>query len=266
MIASDEGHRAQDAQISVCLADSVIGISARTVVTEPTIRPAIAILWSISGRPFVVRAKDGQPWRGNAAVIAPDKVRALTARDTDLISLNIEVARIPHVTLTTWTAAGGFVPVKQDRLADLGEAARLAILSGNDRELVSLTAEAFGRVFGRPISTMPTQRILHALDSLTSEQGELPNLIQTAAALRLSPTRLSHLAREELGCSWRSYLVWRKYLRAVSALGSEAKLADIALAAGFYDQAHMAHAFRRLFGFPASTVRRRMRITAASNI
>ncbi len=70
-----------------------------------------------------------------------------------------------------------------------------------------------------------------------------------AAEVFLSPSRLSHLFKEQLGVSIPQYILWARTREAVSRyLAGETNLQSVALQAGFYDPAHFSRAFRSFFG------------------
>lgn len=86
------------------------------------------------------------------------------------------------------------------------------------------------------------RRVSHALQLLKRS-----TVRSTAAALCLSTRRLQQLFDAELGLSPR---LWRRLARVHECVKSlrDAPLSDLALAHGFYDQAHLANEFRELLG------------------
>lgn len=81
-----------------------------------------------------------------------------------------------------------------------------------------------------------------------------PHLDATALAgeVGLSVSRLSHLFTAEMGISLRRYALFRRLVAAFSLRVECTALAEIAQAAGFSDQAHLARTARRFLGQPAS--------------
>lgn len=71
---------------------------------------------------------------------------------------------------------------------------------------------------------------------------------QVANHLALSESRFLHLFRDELGISWRPYLLWRRSLCAIQAVISGVSATDAAHLAGFSDSAHLSRTFRTQFG------------------
>lgn len=72
---------------------------------------------------------------------------------------------------------------------------------------------------------------------------------QLASVLFLSPGRLNHLFKEQLGVSIQKYILWARTREAVSHyLMGKSNLQAVALQAGFFDPAHFSRAFRNFFG------------------
>ena len=83
--------------------------------------------------------------------------------------------------------------------------------------------------------------------------GDAPlSLSQAAQASGLSPSRLHHLFTAEVGVPFRRYRAWTRMRRAIEAVVAGANFTAAAYEAGFADQPHFAHDFRRTFGAPAS--------------
>lgn len=83
--------------------------------------------------------------------------------------------------------------------------------------------------------------------------GDAPLPLAAAAArVGLSPSRLQHLFAAEVGVPFRRYRAWMRMRRAIGAVVEGANLTTAAHEAGFADQPHFAHDFRRTFGAPAS--------------
>jgi AraC-like DNA-binding protein len=88
-----------------------------------------------------------------------------------------------------------------------------------------------------------------------------PTLAGAAAAVHLSPSRLTHLFTAEIGLPFRRYVSWRRLRRVVGEVAGGATLTQAAAAAGFSDSAHLSRTFTRAFGLPPSALQR-MRLLA----
>jgi AraC-like DNA-binding protein len=77
---------------------------------------------------------------------------------------------------------------------------------------------------------------------------------ELAEHVNLSPTRLVHLFKEEVGVPIRRFRQWHR-MRVVAALiAQDSTLTDAALGVGFADSSHFSRAFRNMFGITPSSV------------
>lgn len=104
------------------------------------------------------------------------------------------------------------------------------------------------------MTTRLDPRLLRAVDLLKREGGASMSLEAMAEAIHLSPSRLMHLFRANLGVPFRQLRSWERMRRATEARAGGDSLTHAGLAAGFADASHFSHAFRKMFGVSASTV------------
>jgi AraC family transcriptional regulator len=101
-------------------------------------------------------------------------------------------------------------------------------------------------------------RIGRVLDWLSEAEGEV-TVGRAAAIACLSESRFSHLFVEETGLPFRTYVLWRRLMRAVERKASGQTLTEAAHHAGFSDSAHFSRTFHRMFGVPADKLMLRTR-------
>lgn len=94
-------------------------------------------------------------------------------------------------------------------------------------------------------------RIALALAALESADGAA-GVAAACALAALSPSRFQHLFTREVGVPYRRYRAWRRMRTAIAAVADGASFTHAAHEAGFFDQAHFGHDFRRTFGAPPS--------------
>jgi methylphosphotriester-DNA--protein-cysteine methyltransferase len=80
---------------------------------------------------------------------------------------------------------------------------------------------------------------------------------RVAAAAHLSPDRLRHLFKEQVGCTISHYARTAAVWRALSQWAHGEPLTAVAHDVGFHDYAHSHHAFCEMFGFPPSMLKGR---------
>ena len=91
-------------------------------------------------------------------------------------------------------------------------------------------------------------RVIRVLTYLTKESGRNIPVVELAQYVNLSPDRLAHLFRQEIGIPIRRFILWQK-LRLAASVACEGKsLTDAAQYGGFTDSAHFTHSFQKLFG------------------
>lgn len=193
-----------------------------------------------SQSPVAITTPEGRV-QGRALMIRSGVWHALEPA-TDLLLVLLE-PDAPEAVFLSDAAPEGAVVSLPNRLASLIDASVEC-----DRCLDRLSAAASG--WPTP-SIDPRLKI--ALDALRSPEGSQP-IARAAARAGISPARLRALATRDLRRPLTEWVAWRKAERAVAAIRDGATLAAAAADAGFADQAHMAHAIRRLLGITPGTV------------
>jgi transcriptional regulator GlxA family with amidase domain len=90
-----------------------------------------------------------------------------------------------------------------------------------------------------------------------------PIVVRELAALaKLSPGHFSRAFAVSTGVTPHSYIIGERVRRAVTLLGTQESLAEIAFQCGFSDQSHFSRRFRREFGTPPSRWRRQAQLDA----
>jgi len=133
--------------------------------------------------------------------------------------------------------AGFESPHRSDQsLIDFGRALLAKLAPGSERDerpearVRRMSAWAAGRL-GTPVS-----------------------LADAAAHVGLSMGRARHLFVEETGLPFRTYLLWRRLMRAAELFSAGSSLTDAAQDAGFSDSSHLSRTFRRMFGITADSL------------
>lgn len=219
---------------------------------------AVQVTVSLRGW-FTLENRDGQVGgEGGAAAVAPDTEHAL-AGEGMLAHLFVdpegergrELQRtlfsgkplvdigLPALAPMTRRLRAAFEsPVRSDQsLVDLGRALLATIAPGSERD-------ERPEVRVRKMSVWAADRLDTAV-----------RLADAAAHVGLSMGRARHLFVEETGLPFRTYLVWRRLMRATELFSSGSSLTDAAHGAGFSDSAHLSRTFRRMFGITADSLR-----------
>lgn len=91
-------------------------------------------------------------------------------------------------------------------------------------------------------------RIQSVLAFLRESPNEYDSIDALAARVHLSPSRLAHVFKEEVGVAVRRYVLWQKMRRALDLALEGQSLTAAALTAGFADSAHLSRTVRAIMG------------------
>jgi len=86
--------------------------------------------------------------------------------------------------------------------------------------------------------------------------ARIQRVIDHAAGVHLSASRLRHLFVEQTGLAFKTYQLWLRLVRAIEVYAEGNSLTEAAHEAGFADSAHFSRTFKRTFGLPATTLER----------
>jgi len=114
------------------------------------------------------------------------------------------------------------------------------------------TALGLGSSAARPAERDP--RIEEVIGIIRSEPSRSHSVERLADAVHLSPSRLIHLFREQVGVPIRRFTVWSRIRQVIHLAVDGATLTEAAHGAGFSDAAHMSNTFRQMFGFAPSAL------------
>lgn len=107
---------------------------------------------------------------------------------------------------------------------------------------------------GLPATQALDPRISRAIAWVEARVEDHLTLADVAAVACLSESRFSHRFAEETGLPFRTWLLWRRLVRAVERMAAGKSLTTAALESGFSDSAHFSRTFLRMFGVQASAL------------
>jgi AraC family transcriptional regulator len=160
--------------------------------------------------------------------------------------------------------------IRDAELEMLGWAMKREIEFGcpsGQRYLDGLALAAASRIVARHSSVSPRQdrthqglagrRLKQVLSYIEEQLEEDLSLTQIANVAGISASHLNALFRRSMGMPVHQYLIQRRVDRAKSLMTREnLSMAEIAQAAGFAHESHMARHMRRLLGLPPRALRR----------
>ncbi len=100
------------------------------------------------------------------------------------------------------------------------------------------------------------ERILHCIHLIKQNKTAKSLLLANLAKkVHLSPDRLSHLFKAQVGIPIQKFIIWNRLKTAVAfILKDQLNLTQAAHKAGFYDSAHFSKHFKEMLGIKPSTV------------
>jgi len=114
--------------------------------------------------------------------------------------------------------------------------------------LTSLSSESYVPAYSEPI--------LQSLNIIFESSFEMPtSRASIAQRVYLSPSRLSHVFKKEVGISISTCIAWHRMGMAFEFLTSaNPHLGETSMKSGFYDQATFSRSFKKFFGMSPSKV------------
>jgi AraC family transcriptional regulator len=114
-------------------------------------------------------------------------------------------------------------------------------------------------------SRLPPPWLADAINQVRERAGRPLTVRSIAAAVGVSPSRLAHVFQTAMGRSVTEYIRECRVRAAAAALRETTEpIGEVALACGFYDQAHLTRAFKTLRGMTPLQYRRTHRPRTAS--
>lgn len=222
----------------------------------PHAHHAIQIVLAIEGKIGIRQA--GEDWRETrGAIVRPDVEHSFHGRETAGAMLFVD----PESSEGAWLQAGLVQPItlvpdaRLDAcLAELRAFRERPLEAMELGDLIRHCVRAF--CAGAPPTRRLDARIAKVLAAIRESDDLRISLEDAAQRVHLSPGRLAHLFKEELGLPFRRYMLWRKVARAMIAIGQQRSMAEAAHEGDFADAAHLTRTFHQMFGIPPSVMMR----------
>lgn len=224
---------------------------------RPTRRPSIRLMLARTGD-LEIELVDGACIRASAALMGPEvKRRRIVAAGRGFVLLDLPVSTPEHAALAPILARDPVRLVPAASFAALSPALdRAAAGALGAQEASALRRELVQAAGGaRPEPRPYDERVQAALTFIDGHRLEDTSLERVAAAAHLSPDRMRHLFKEQVGCTISHYARTAAVWRALSQWAHGEPLTAVAHDVGFHDYAHSHHAFREMFGFPPSMLK-----------
>jgi AraC-like DNA-binding protein len=201
---------------------------------------------------FAFRGDRGR-WRTlRGMAVAPNVAQQMDCRGARVVILQIDPETEAYERMARLFAERGPVVELSDAVVDrLAAAAAVHVEPGFDP--VALWTRGLEEVAGSWQTPMPIDtRIAQAMDLIKRAFPRAPSVATLAGAVGLSPGRLTHLWKDEVGIALRRYILWLRLRHVIARVSVGDSLTDAAHDAGFADSAHLSRTFSSMFGLPLS--------------
>lgn len=150
-----------------------------------------------------------------------------------------------------------FVTMDPARVASQLDALRMALDAGAARDsLVVLGKALLAALEGQSARDAEIDaRILKVVEAVASQLDGRMSIEDVGRGINLSASRLRHLFAEETGLPFKTYVLWRRMMKALELMAEGASATEAAHGAGFSDSAHFARTFKRTFGMSSTTLK-----------
>lgn len=199
-----------------------------------------------------------EEWRfGRGIVVPPDVEHRFDARGSTGAMVFVDPESLEGAWLRT-TIGGAVTIIPEGRL----ESAVAELRTFVERPLEAMEIGTLIRhcvaalCAGPPPRRRLDDRVTKILQSMRESDDLRVSLESVAETVSLSPSRLQHLFKQQMGLPFRRYALWRKLARAIVAVAHERTLTDAAHAGDFSDAAHLTRTFQQMFGLAPSVLMR----------
>ncbi len=207
------------------------------------------------GEPFTLEVGDGTRLISKTALIAPNLERSfLEAQNRDILIFDIPIQSKRYLEVASLFDGKSLIVPKYDLFEDItqefdriyGGRAEPSVVVDTYEKVISILSPAIANTLRLD------QRIEKVMQGLENTPLEEISLETLAESVHLSPSRLRHLFKEELGCTFSHYARWINVWKAVELWSTGKTFTELAEVTGFYDVAHLSRAFVDIFGISPS--------------
>lgn len=110
------------------------------------------------------------------------------------------------------------------------------------------------------------ERIKRALTFIKSKLHSSITCSDAAQHVFLSEGRFSHLFRDQVGMTFAAYLIYQRIIKAYTDIINGCSVTAAAMNAGFSSSAHFAEVNKRIFGLPATGIKKNLKFYKIAEI
>jgi AraC-like DNA-binding protein len=212
-----------------------------------------SLIFGIDG-PFAFRS-GRSPWRTSRAIAtAPNAVQQMDTRGHRVAVMQVDPETAAYAKLAPHFVEHGAFFEPEPAVAAVLCATLERVVAKSQFDAPSFWSFALEGIGGDCRPHVRDARVTAVLDMIKREFPDAPSVATLARAVRVSPSRLIHLWKDEVGVSLRRYVLWLRLRHVVACVAMGHSLTMAAHEAGFADSAHLSRTFRSMFGLPLSSL------------
>ncbi|ORA32797.1 hypothetical protein BST20_24330 [Mycobacterium branderi] len=218
---------------------------------QPNRRPSIRVMIALRA-PFEIEFSNGSWLKTRAVLMSSDvRRRQIIARNSGYVLLDMAVSTPEYTTLSLFMAGQSVVPLDLEVFDTLMPRLEQAYVGELDGEgIPDLRRDMVHAITGvYPCTPDYDPRVEPALGVIQQRRLEDVSLNAIAEEVHLSPDRLRHLFKEQVGYTVSHFARTTAVWKALSAWSEGQLLTELAHEFGFHDSSHFSHAYKEMFGF-----------------
>jgi AraC-like DNA-binding protein len=204
-----------------------------------------------------IRASTDAMWSEYKGVfIPPDQPHQIAAGDAMILALYLEPDSVEYRSLlqSVQEASNSEFQLLSLTDASLAQLRKLSEVGAEPTSVWSEYASALDLHTELTLRDNSDARVERIVEMIRNHANQAYTAEQLAQSVHLSPSRLRHLFRENVGVPIRRFVVWSRLRDVIRNALNGASLTESAHAAGFSDASHMSNTFRQMFGFAPSAL------------
>lgn len=228
--------------------------SQRGLNNQPHAHYAASLIFTLKGEFGVVL--DEETTVHQAVLLAPDVRHRLVAQGIPLVVVHLDPDNPQYQELAPLVAETRIASLPADTFQPCRQLLQtLMVGEASCDDARAATLEILAAAVGHQVTfSVIDGRVRKVLRLIREQLPENPTVAALASEVKLSPDRLMHLFKEQLGMPMRRYFLWQRLRMAAFSLRDGGSLTDAAHAAGFADSAHLSRTFKASFGITPSQV------------
>ena len=204
--------------------------------------PAIQLYYSPE-QAITVEIRDSEPVTGKLVLLPSHCVRRVD-RETRIFQFTYHPFCIDRATIQYCDAPRALAVSDS-----LHEATTQCVQQMNAASALNIREEFSRSVIQQTRSITMDPRIRTVLTTLMDAYQQSISIDQLAASVNLSPSRLQHIFKQQVGISVSRYHQWLRLRMSFQRIAEGASPIEAAHEVGFYDQPHFSKLFKRSFGY-----------------